>query len=538
MTANVEQAAAYSVLVDEAEIAPEHMDRVKEVRVVDYLRLPDVCTIHVTYPRGEGVDTQPFEIGKPLEVRLGAPEELMPRRLFKGRVVTVEPEFGAGGCSIIIRAYDRSHLLTRSRRVRTFQDQTASDIVERVVADAGLTAECDPSPYVFEFVQQDNETDWDFIWRLAERIGFEFVVEDTVAYFRKPETAASVELDWPHSLRSFRPRITAVQQVGEVTLLAHDPKTKQAIEAGATSPEQVTEIGMPREAVTETFEPAAIHVATEPVATQAEADSLTQALLDKLANGYVAAEGVAAGNPLLKAGTTVRVSGVGQRFSGTYRIATSIHVLRGGGTYETHFANTPSQTITGAVGHNGAASPRFGSHLVLGVVTNNRDPEELGRVRVRYPALGQQAEGAWARVVTPSAGEGRGLLMLPVVGEEVLVGFEHDDTTRPYVIGSVFNGKDTPGSDLLQGSDGSFALHSETAVYTESDGDYTIRSGGQLTIEAGGEATLDASGPLEIDGSQTVSISGAATLELKCGGSSIKVTPGGITISGPTVSLG
>ena len=81
-------------------------------------------------------------------------------------------------------------------------------------------------------------------------------------------------------------------------------------------------------------------------------------------------------------------------------------------------------------------------------MTNNDDPDNLGRVRVKYPALGDDVEGAWARIATVSAGNARGLLMLPVVGEEVLVGFEHDDTTRPYVLGSLFNGVDMPGDDL------------------------------------------------------------------------------------------
>ena len=56
--------------------------------------------------------------------------------------------------------------------------------------------------------------------------------------------------------------------------------------------------------------------------------------------------------------------------------------------------------------------------------------------------------------------------MLPVVGEEVLIGFEHGDTTRPYVLGSLFNGQDTPGDDLLHGKDGSFALLSATTRST------------------------------------------------------------------------
>ena len=50
---------------------------------------------------------------------------------------------------------------------------------------------------VHDFMQQDNETDWDFIWRLAERVGLEFVVEDKVAHFRKPTADDPVALEWP-----------------------------------------------------------------------------------------------------------------------------------------------------------------------------------------------------------------------------------------------------------------------------------------------------------------------------------------------------
>ena len=61
--------------------------------------------------------------------------------------------------------------------------------------------------------------------------------------------------------------------------------------------------------------------------------------------------------------------------------------------------------------------------------------------------------------------------MLPVVGEEVLIGFEHDDTTRPYVLGSLFNGQDTPGDDLLHGQDGSFVVRSDKQIFAASKED-------------------------------------------------------------------
>jgi phage protein D/phage baseplate assembly protein gpV len=541
MSATSEQhVASYDVLVAGQDLPQEHKDRIKEIRVTDYLRLPDVCTVQLTYSRGQGIDTLPFDIGEQLEVRLGAIGELAPVTLFKGQVLTIEPEFGAG-CSVTVRAYDRSHVLHRSRKVRTFQNQTSSDIVEKIAKDAGLTPRCEPSGEPHDFVQQDNETDWDFIWRLAERIGFEIGLDGTTLRFGPPAPQGTTELEYPDTLRSFSPRITAVQQVERVTLLAQDPKTKQAIDVAAAEPALLTQIGISREKLVEAFPGAEVHVATEPVKSKGEGQALVQALLDRHARGFVAAEGVAPGNPKIKAGTLVKVSGVGQRFSGTYLVASSTHVLRSGG-YETRFANSPAHTLLGAIGNS---PPSFAAQLVLGIVTNNDDPEGRGRVRVRYPALGSDIEGAWARIATVGAGNERGLLMLPVPGEEVLIGFEHGDTTRPYVLGSLFNGRDAPGDDLLQDKDGSFAVKSDKKIYAESVGDYTIKSGANLVVEVAGKASMKstqgfeiAGASLSIKGDTEVTIEGATTLTLKCGASQIQLSASGVTVSGPTINLG
>jgi phage protein D/phage baseplate assembly protein gpV len=556
-----EHVPTYEILVDGGEIAQEHRDRIKEIRVVDHLRLPDVCTVSIQFPKAEGIDSQPFEIGKQIEVRLGAREKEAPETLFKGDVVSLEPIFGAGGCSLTVNAYDRAHLLHRSRRVRVFQNQTATDIVRKVVSEHGLQFQGESSGEPYEFMQQDNETDWDFIWRLAERCGFEFVVEDAKAYFRKPGHGGTVELEWPTTLASFRPRMTAVQQVNSVSVFAHDPKTKQAIEVEEDQPEQIAQIGIERSEVADAFEEAKMHVATEPVKSSAEASTLAQALLDKLANGYIAAEGAGPGNPRVRAGVLVNVKGVGSSFSGIYRVATSQHVLRGGSTYVMKFANSPSHTLLGAVGASGPAQPDFGAQLVLGVVTNTNDPEDMGRVRVRYPALTGDTEGAWARIAAMSAGKERGALMLPVVGEEVLVGFEHGDTTRPYVLGSLFNGQDTPGDLLLHDKDGSFVVRSDTEVHSESKKAYTIKSGGPLTVTiagkveeeygrdwtntTNGKASLTAIQPFSIEGQSVsvkgktqVSIEAPVSLTLKCGASEIQLSPAGVKISGPIINIG
>jgi len=86
--------------------------------------------------------------------------------------------------------------------------------------------------------------------------------------------------------------------------------------------------------------------------------------------------------------------------------------------------------------------------VVVGTVTNNQDDAGLNRVKVRLPWLSEGDESPWARVASPMAGNGRGLFFLPEIGDEVLVMFDGGDARFPYVIGSLWNGKDkAPGSN-------------------------------------------------------------------------------------------
>jgi uncharacterized protein involved in type VI secretion and phage assembly len=82
--------------------------------------------------------------------------------------------------------------------------------------------------------------------------------------------------------------------------------------------------------------------------------------------------------------------------------------------------------------------------VVVGIITNNQDPDELGRVKVKIPRISGEDESNWARVVSFMAGADRGAFFLPEVDDEVLVAFEYGDINMPYVIGSLWNGKDAP----------------------------------------------------------------------------------------------
>ena len=89
---------------------------------------------------------------------------------------------------------------------------------------------------------------------------------------------------------------------------------------------------------------------------------------------------------------------------------------------------------------------------VVGIVTNNNDPEGLTRVKVRFPWLTDEEESHWARVASFAAGAGRGVYFLPEVDDEVLVLFDHGDVRFPYVVGTLWNGADPAPRDNADGA--------------------------------------------------------------------------------------
>jgi uncharacterized protein involved in type VI secretion and phage assembly len=159
--------------------------------------------------------------------------------------------------------------------------------------------------------------------------------------------------------------------------------------------------------------------------------------------------------------------------------------------------------------------------VVVGVVTNNQDPEKMGRVKLRFPWLNQTDESNWARVATMMAGQDRGTWFLPEVGDEVLVAFEHGDVQFPYVIGALWNGVDTPPRDNADGKNSERVIKSRSGhelIFGDEDGKEKV----EIKTKAGHQLLLD-----DTSGSEKITIvdkSGNNKIELDTAANSIAFT--------------
>ena len=165
-------------------------------------------------------------------------------------------------------------------------------------------------------------------------------------------------------------------------------------------------------------------------------------------------------NPRVIPGATLQFAGLAGTWDGDY-YCTQVEYTWGSESFDTYFevGSSEPDSLLDLVG--GSSSPSLQSlvgGLTVGIVTDNADPGSLNRVKLKLPYLSDEQTTGWARVVQLGAGADRGWNILPELDDEVLVGFEHGDIDRPYVLGGLVNGKDKPpylgaDNDLLKGGE-------------------------------------------------------------------------------------
>ena len=380
-----------------------------EMKVVDSLTLPDMALVRLKDPKGDAVDSHPLQLGKDLEIKVVRRRaSARRRRSSRARSRPSSPSSARRACVISIRAYDKAHKLNRQRKTRTFQQMSASDMVKKIAGESGLCPKSTSTSVVHEFFQQSNETDWDFVWRLALMHDFEVVVKDTTLEFRPANKADGApgraqvpghdDLVPPaHDRRAAaedgqHPRLGSEEQAGRHRhrRQRHDDARRPACSARKVS----NDLGGGTTAV-----------ADRVAANNGEANALAKSTLNRMSDAFFEADGVAFGNPKIKAGSKVQVQGVGQQFSGTYTVTSSTHSYRGATGYQTAFQISGRSSRTLLELMRPPQERDWSASLVVGVVTNNNDPDQMGRVRVKYPSLSDSEESAWARIATPERGQ-------------------------------------------------------------------------------------------------------------------------------------
>jgi phage protein D/phage baseplate assembly protein gpV len=554
MPAPNELASQVKIKVDGSDIQQNVMDTLASLSVDQHSHLPGMFLLRFLDPGLELLNKGPFDLIKEVEV-LAQKADGTPVSLIKGEITALEPQYGEGMIAeLLIRGYDKSHRLYRESKSKAFLNIKDSDLAGQIAGNAGLSSQIDATTTIYEHLYQHNQTDLEFLMQRAWRIGYECFVADGKLYFRKPPAgSASSSLTWGDNLLSFRIRASLAEQVDEVIVKGWDPSSMQPIVGRSSSGQLYPQIGDSKDGAqwANSFGQGKVVIVNQPVVSQPEADALAAARLDEISGAFIDAEGVAYRSPEIKAGQWVRIEALGPRFSGSYLVTSATHLFSPEGL-KTIFTVRGARTglVTEQMTHQ-APLDRWGG-VVMGVVTNTADPQNWGRVKLKFPWMADDVESAWARVLGIGAGKKAGLVVVPAVGDEVLVAFEHGDFDRPVVLGGLWNGKkDLPpeaaqvsGNDkplvrtwhsieghwmamyddsekkieivtkdglsvTLSDKDRKIVLKTSNASIVVEDDKVNLETGSSVGLKAGSNLKISASGNIDIEASGQVNIKGS-----------------------------
>ena len=565
------------IKVDGQDVPVDHMDDLLDLEMESSLFLPSMVRMTFHDDSIAITDSELFKPGKVLELSAGEVDfsDSTPQAvsIFKGEIVAVEPYFSVDGkMELTIRAYDKRHRLNTARATKTYLNLTHSDIIQQICGAAGISCEVTSTNSVYPYTIQHNVTDLEFIYQLAYRNSLEVAMEGDSLKIRKAKSSADMSLEWGTSLASFRPNLSTSRQVSKVIVKGWDNQEKKAItgEASSSKSQPSTSIGTATATSQQVFGQAEYVEVEYPILNQADANKLAQAILDEIGSKFIQAEGTAYGNPQIVAGAIVDISNIGNKFSGKYHVTSALHRYSKDG-YEVDFrveGNYPLPVSGGSgvsfFGDGFAGQARYHG-VYIGLVTNNEDPDNLSRVKVKLPWLSDRDESNWARIVMPGAGKERGLYVMPEIDDEVLVAFEQGDPNRPVIIGNMWNSKDktplgqatavasgkvktrifqTRGGHYLkfvEDSDGYIELQ-DAGGNTQLKLDYiskeiTLKSTGKVNVEGSQDVTVKAATKVVVDGSSSVEISSNGNIKVAATGNLELSASGMVTIRGTTVNI-
>ncbi len=548
-------------------LPPDIAARLVSGYIDDSSNVPDLFLLRFSDEYSTVLDKAKISIGAPVKLLVQQSGPGGPAPLLSGEVTALETEMDHDGLYTIVRGLDHSHRLFRGRRVEAYLQSTAADIVRKVAGRAGIQAgTIDAKGPVLQHVAQDGISDWDFLHRLAVEAGVVLSVSGGALHFTASTDAATAPpeaggarneplvLQRGVNLVSLRGTVTSADQIPDVEVRGWDVAAKRAIVAVAPAKTRSAKLpDVTPAALAKTFDSPRYVAPATAFDQAAQCDATAAALASRLSGGFAELEGVARGNPKLRAGAAVTLKGAGKPFDGNYTLSSSRHDFSPDTGYLTTFAvsHESERSLYGVAA--GANSRAALPGVVNAVVTAAKDPENQGRVKVKFPVLSDTYESWWARTVQAGAGASRGAVVLPEVGDEVLVAFGHGSFQQPFVLGGLFNGRDKPDkpwADHVGSTDGAVqrrAFVSRTGMLVEF---LESPDGEQLTVSTNGgrqkvslvqkpDAGIEilSEGPVTITARKDVSVT-TSTGDVVIKGKNVTVeATSGLDLKGATVKI-
>ena len=451
--------------------------------------------------------------------------------LFLGVVARVSARKDSlDGGRLCVSGFSTTYLLENGENCHSWLDWTLADIVGELCEKAGVKLLANPENRdPVGYVCQYNESDFDFIRRLAWKYKEWLYYDGTRLVFGKPELPDAVGLEFERNLISFETGVQTLARPAKVFSYVSKDDHGMA-EPTPDKPSGLDELGHKAfRASMELFREPALQYAHSRVHHMKEMELYVKKKqeAETAESHYVecSTKGV-----WLSVGSVVklscsfgkRIGSVANASMGEFLVIDVTHDVGDDRFYGNSFRAIPSVARSLPVRDVGRSVAETQVARVIG----NADPDGKGRVQVQMNWQTGNMRTGWIRVMTPDGGgsenvsTNRGFVFIPEVGDHVLVGFRHGDPNRPYVMGSLFNGRTGVGG-LAENHLKSIRTRSGHALELD---DSPSSLGVTIKDNKGNYIYIDSNGDnIILNAEKNITISAGETMTLSCKNMRIQV---------------
>lgn len=270
----------------------------------------------------------PIRLGAALAVYGGASDA--PQEIFAGRLTALEAEAGTHTAPLFtLIAEDKLFAARRKRRSRLFEQSSPADIVRAIADGHGLTPEIRDglAAPIADWVQM-NESDLAFLRRVLARVDADLQLVGERLQVGPVADAPRATVTLMLGTTLMRARLTAdlADQATAIRVGSYDPASGEEVSAEATTGRMGP--GSGRNGATllrESFEDVREHIGHHGPMTQSEAQDIAQAQFGRRARRFVRVDATAKGDPAIRVGTRVTISGVNPFFENDYTVQEATH---------------------------------------------------------------------------------------------------------------------------------------------------------------------------------------------------------------------
>ena len=321
---------------------------VKEIIVSDKLNAPSVFTIKVSDPDKEWSGNEDYYIGAEVKILLGYKDAL--EEVMLGEVTGMSLQLRRNQPDIVcIHGQNHMHRLCRNARCTAFNQKTDKDIIEQIAGEAGLSTEVESLTFEHLFTLQNSQTDYNYLLEMAARYDCFMWVRNKKLFFKRLErnSAEDITLEYGKTLKELNPRADTSRIISEIEVRGLDLTNHSAL-VGSAAFGDIDSTG--GSLVDKNWGGAKAVYIDQAVMDQTGADQLALDTITHIAREYITGTGRCEGDPVILAGTIIKLVGLGKKFSDKYFISQTTHSLKTDSAYETFFtflSNIGSATSSG-----------------------------------------------------------------------------------------------------------------------------------------------------------------------------------------------